>query len=276
MKIRPSVKKAMERLHIKEPKKNQLKIINSVLDRHDTMVIAPTSYGKSLLYQIPAVIQKDSMTIVVEPLLALIHDQVQKLQKLGIPAAYLDSTQSKRERKEVIDSLRNGKVQILYLAPERLEMGILSLIEKNNQIGIVAVDESHCIISCGQTFRESYLKIGKYIDQLKQRPVIVALSATAIPEDRPKIIELLSMREVKTFEMSLYRSNLRFMKRITTDRKEKLEELKRCLKKYRKHTAIVFCSTIEHTEKVAEEPRKESGRRNVVRRETSRRCDQRA
>lgn len=252
MKIRPSVKKAIEQLHIEKLRKNQLKVINAILDGNDTMVIAPVSYGKSLLYQIPAVIQKDSMTIVIEPLLALIHDQVKKLQELGISAAYLDSTQSNHEREEIIDNLHNGKIQILYLAPERLETDILSWIEQHNQIGMVVVDECHCVATWGYTFRESYLKIGEYIDQLKQHPVVVALSATALPGDRPKIMELLSMRDAKTFEMSLYRSNLRFMKRMTLSRKEKLKELKYCLKKYRKNTAIVFCSTIEHTEKVAE------------------------
>lgn len=207
MKLRPSVKKAMEQLHIEKLKRNQLKPINAILDGHDTLVIAPTSYGKSLLYQIPAVIQED-MTIVLEPLLALIHDQVQKLRKFGISAAYLDSTQSQSARKEVIDALRDGDIQILYLAPERLETGILSLIEDNNKISMIIVDECHCAAAWGHTFRESYLTIGEYIDRLKQHPVVVALSATVLPEDRLEVMELLSMRKVKTFEMSLYRSNL--------------------------------------------------------------------
>lgn len=256
MKLRPSVKKAMEQLHIKKLKQNQVKPINSILDRHDTLVIAPTSYGKSLLYQIPAVIQEDAMTIVIEPLLALIHDQVQKLQNLGISAAYLDSTLSGSEQDAVIKNLRDGEVQILYIAPERLETGILSKIEKKNKIGMIIVDECHCVASWGHTFRKSYLTIGEYIDHLKKRPVIVALTATALPEDQPEIMELLSMRKVRTFEMSLYRSNLRFMKRMTPSRKEQLKELKRCLKKYREHTAIVFCSTIQHAEGVAGELKK--------------------
>ena len=256
MKLKPCVKEAMEQLHIERLKKNQIKPINAILDGRDTMVIAPTSYGKSLLYLIPAVIQTDAVSVVIEPLLALIHDQVQKLQALGISATYLDSTQSKSEREDIMAALHDGAVQIFYLAPERLETGILSEIEENNKIGMIVVDECHCVVSWGQTFRESYLTIGESIDRLEERPVVVALSATALPEDRPEIMELLSMREVKTFEMSMYRSNLSFMKRMTPSRKEQFNELKRCLKKYRKHTAIVFCSTKQYAESVAGELRK--------------------
>ena len=95
MKIKKSVKEAMKQLQIKKLRRNQIKPINSVLDGRDTMVIAPTSYGKSLLYQIPAIVNGKKLTVVIEPLLALIHDQVEKLQGLGIAAFYLDSTQSR-------------------------------------------------------------------------------------------------------------------------------------------------------------------------------------
>ncbi len=253
MKLKPSVKKAMEKLHVDKLRRNQIKPINAIMDGNDTLVIAPTSFGKSLIYQIPAIIQKDALTIVLEPLLALIHDQVHKLKKLKISAAYLDSTQSRHERKSVMDDLRNRKIQILYIAPEQLDSGILSQIERFNDIGMIVIDECHCVTAYGYTFRESYLNIGEYICSLKKHPVVVALSATALPEDRPLIIKLLSMQDVKSFEMSLYRSNLRFMKRRISSRKEQLRELKRCLKKYRKNTAIVFCATKHIAESVAEE-----------------------
>ena len=126
MKIRPNIKQAMEMLKIEKLRKNQLKPINASLDGHDTMVIAPTSFGKSLLYLIPALTQDTGITIVIEPLLALIHDQAHKLRKLDISASYLDSTQSKSEQRTVIDDLRKCRVKILYVAPERLETGILS------------------------------------------------------------------------------------------------------------------------------------------------------
>lgn len=256
MKLKPSVKEAMKLLHIDKLKKNQLKPINTILDGNDILVIAPTSFGKSLIYQIPALIQHDTLTIVLEPLLVLIHDQVQKLQDLGVSATYLDSTQSEAEQRDIVAALHDRDIQILYLAPERLDTGILSQIEQTNQIGMIVVDECHCVVSWGHTFRESYLTIGEYIDGLKKHPVVVALSASALPDDLPEIMELLSMRETKIVKMKLYRSNLRFMKRMTSSRQEQLKELKHCLKKYRQDTAIVFCNTKEHAEGVAKELKK--------------------
>ena len=180
----------------------------------------------------------------------MIHDQVEKLQSLGISAAYLDSTQADKEQDAVMKNLCNGDVQILYMAPERLETNILSQIEKKNQVGMVVVDECHCVAVWGNTFRKAYLTIGEYIDQLKEHPAVVALSATALPEDRPEIIALLSMRKVKTFEMNLYRNNLRFMKRMTSSRKEQLKELKRCLKKYPKSGQLLCFAVRYHMRKV--------------------------
>lgn len=161
MKLRKSVKKAMAQLHIDKLRRNQLKPINTILDERDTLVIAPTSFGKSLIYLIPALAQKTGITIVIEPLIALMHDQVQKLKKLDISAAYLDSTQTTAERKAVVDDLNSGCIKILYIAPERLESDILSLIEENNQIQIVVVDECHCVTTWGNTFRDAYLSIRK-------------------------------------------------------------------------------------------------------------------
>lgn len=252
MKLKKTVKEAMELLQIKKLKRNQIKPINSILGKHDTLVIAPTSYGKSLIYQIPAVIQKKKLTVVVEPLLALIHDQVEKLQNLGIPAVYLDSTQTDKEQNTVKENLRNGDVQILYMAPERLETNILSQIEKKNEIGMVVVDECHCVTTWGNTFRETYQTIGEHIEGLKKRPIVVALSASVLPEDRPQILKYLSTKKVKTFEMSLYRSKLQFMKRTVSSRKNQLRELKRSLKKYHKNRTIIFCATKHIAESVGE------------------------
>ena len=147
MKIKKSVKEAMKQLQIKKLRRNQIKPINSVLDGRDTMVIAPTSYGKSLLYQIPAIVNGKKLTVVIEPLLALIHDQVEKLQGLGIAAFYLDSTQSRPEQRQVMELLDEGKVTLLYIAPERLETGILLQLERHNKISLVVIDECHCVVS---------------------------------------------------------------------------------------------------------------------------------
>lgn len=256
MKIRKSVKRAMDLLQIEKLRKNQLKPINAILDGHDTMVIAPTSFGKSLLYLIPALAQGTGITIVIEPLLALIHDQVHKLRKLDISASYLDSTQSKSERRTVIDDLRKCRIKILYVAPERLETGILSLIEMFCKIKMIVVDECHCVTTWGSTFRDAYQSISKCIDTLEHHPVIVALSATAIPEDRPRIMKLLSMRKAKEFKVSLYRSKLSLMKKNVPSGYGHLSALKKCLKKYHRHTTIVFCNTKAAAENVAKELKK--------------------
>lgn len=251
MKIRKEVKAAMKQLHIEKLRRNQLKPINCVLDGKDTMLIAATSFGKSLVAHIPAVTLKDRLTVIIEPLTALSHDQVQELQERDIAAAYLDSTQSRFDRKGVTEALRNGEVQILYLSPEQLETGILSWLEESNRIGLVVVDECHCVTAWGNTFRESYLYIGEYIDSLKDRPTVLAMSASAMPEDRDEIMELLSMRDAKCIVTSLYRSNLHFMKQSVTSRKEQLKVLKKYIKKFRKHTTVVYCSTKKTVEEVA-------------------------
>lgn len=241
----------MSLLQIEKLRPHQLKPINAILDNKDTMIIAPTSFGKSIIYLIPAVIQKYTVTIVIEPLLALMHDQFKKLQALGVAAAYLDSTQSIEDKEETIAGLRNGNIQILYIAPERLETDILLLIQRFRRIGMIVVDECHCVTSWGYSFRDAYLRIGEYIDSLKYHPVIVALSATALPEDRPQIMELLSMHKTQCFEMDLYRSNLCFLKKTTPSRKEQQKALKKAMRKYYQNTAIVFCATKHAVEQVA-------------------------
>lgn len=251
MKIRPNIKQAMETLKIEKLRKNQLKPINAILDGHDTMVIAPTSFGKSLIYLIPAIIHQNKLTVVIEPLLALMHDQVQKLRSLGIAAAYLDSTQSKSERSIVVEQLQARKIQILYISPERIENSILPWVEGFYQIGMIVVDECHCVVSWGDTFRKAYRVIGESLGALKHRPVITALSATAFPEDRPRIAELLNMHEVKYFEMSLYRSNLCLMKKIIPSRSLQIKALKKCMKKYHCSATMIFCNTKRAVEYVA-------------------------
>lgn len=249
MKVRKSVKNAMQLLHIQKLRRNQLKPINSILDGRDTLLIAPTSFGKSLVYLIPAVVQSQSLTIVIEPLLSLIHDQVDKLHRLDIAAAYLDSTQSKQEQNKVRKQLEKQKLSILYIAPERLEFLPPELYE--NTIDIIAVDECHCVTSWGYSFRDAYLRIGDFIDSLEKRPVVVAMTATAPPEDRSQIMTLLNMKDAQCFSVSLYRSNLHFLKRAAASRKEQQKALKKCMNKYHKNTTIVYCTTKHAVEQVA-------------------------
>lgn len=253
MKIRKKVKSAMEQLHIEKLRPNQLKPINRILDGKDTLLIAATSFGKSIAAQIAAIILslEHKLTIIIEPLTALSHDQVKKLQKLGIAAVYLDSTQSKDERQTVREMLENQELTILYLSPEKLNPNFIPHEIYKNDIGLVVVDECHCVTAWGHTFREDYLHIGEFIDSLKHRPTILAMTASAPPEDRNEIMELLSMRDAKCITNSLNRSNLHFMKQMVTSRPEQIKNLKKHLKKFHRHTTIIYCSTQNTVEEIA-------------------------
>lgn len=251
MKIRKSVKAAMEQLQVTKLRPNQLKPINRVLDGKDTLLIAATSFGKSLVAHIPAVINHDKLTIIIEPLTALMHEQVETLQACGIAAAYLDSTQNKHERHEARQRLEDRELTILYLSPERLNSECIPHEIYKNDVALVVVDECHCVTSWGHTFREDYLHIGDFIDSLKHRPTVLAMTASAPPEDRDKIIKLLSMRDAKCIAASLYRSNLHFMKHSVSSRQEQIKVLKKCVRKFHKHTTIIYCSTKKAVEEVA-------------------------
>lgn len=251
MKIRKTVKAAMEQLRVEKLRPNQLKPINRILDGKDTLLIAATSFGKSLVAQIPAVINHDKLTIIIEPLTALMHEQVEVLQALGIAAAYLDSTQNRQTQNAVREMLEKQKLTILYLSPERLNPDFIPHEIYANKVGLVVVDECHCVTTWGHTFREDYLHIGDFIDSLKHRPTVLAMTASAPPEDRKEIMELLSMRNAKCIATSLYRSKLHFMKHSVTSRQEQIKVLKKCVRKFHKHTTIVYCSTKKAVEEVA-------------------------
>ena len=251
MKIRKEVKTAMERLHVEKLRPNQLKPISRVLDGKDTLLVAATSFGKSLVAQVPAVIDHDKLTLIVEPLTALMHEQVEALQAHGIAAAYLDSTQSKQERSDVLRQLKDRKLTILYLSPERLDPEFIPYEIYANDVGLVVVDECHCVTAWGHTFRGDYLHIGKFIDSLEHRPTVLAMTASAPPEDRKEIMELLSMRDAKCITNSLYRSNLHFMKHSVTSRREQIKVLQKCVRKFHKHTTIVYCSTKKAVEEIS-------------------------
>lgn len=250
MKIRKEVKSALKQLHIEKLRPNQLKPINRVLDGKDTLLIAATSFGKSLIAQIPAIINHDKLTIIIEPLTALSHDQVEKLQEYGVAAAYLDSTQSLREQEAVRKKLKKQALTILYLSPERLKPDIMPHEICKNTVGLVVIDECHCVTSWGHTFREDYLHIGEFIDSLKERPTVLAMTASAPPEDRDEIMGLLSMRDAKCISTNLYRSNFHFIKQSVTSRSEQIKVLKKSLKKFHKHTTIVYCSTKKAVEEI--------------------------
>ena len=250
MKLRKSVKAAMNILCIENLRQNQQKPINAILDGKDTMVIAPTSFGKSLIYQIPAVIS-DGLTVVIEPLLALMHDQAQKLNGLGVPAACLNSTLSTKDRKSVWRKIKENRLKLLYLTPEQLAHGILQELSIHVRIDIVVVDECHCVTMWGSTFRNGYLGIGEQLNKLPYHPTVVAMSASVVPAERKAIMESLSMTDVKLCVFPLYRSNLVFSQKSVKSRKAATAELLRVMTHYHQNTTIIFCNTVKAAESVA-------------------------
>ncbi len=188
-------------------RKGQEDIISKIINGEDVLAIMPTGGGKSICYQMPA-LMLEGITIVISPLISLMKDQVDTLKDMGIKGALINSTLSATEEKEVINNLENSEIKILYIAPERLEsFEFLSVISKCN-ISQIAIDEAHCISQWGHDFRGSYRKISNFISLLQKRPIITAFTATASQEVREDIINLLKLNNPKVFITGFDRENL--------------------------------------------------------------------
>jgi ATP-dependent DNA helicase RecQ len=192
-----------------EFKPGQEEIISSLLQGNDTMVIMPTGAGKSLCFQIPALIF-DGVTLVISPLIALMKDQVDALGALGIAATFINSTLSSREVELRLDAARNGDYKLLYVAPERLESEEGRRWLQELPISLVAIDEAHCVSQWGHDFRPSYCNIALFITELHQRPIIGAFTATATEDVQKDIKELLSLHQPQLFITGFDRKNLSF------------------------------------------------------------------
>lgn len=188
-------------------RKGQENIINTILEKQDVLAIMPTGGGKSICYQIPA-LMLDGMTIVISPLISLMKDQVDTLKDMGIKGAFINSSLSSAEEKAIIDEIKKGDVKILYIAPERLESYDFINIISDCSISQIAIDEAHCISQWGHDFRSSYRKISGFINLLKVRPIVTAFTATASEEVREDIIKLLNLRKPKVFITGFDRENL--------------------------------------------------------------------
>ncbi len=252
MDIKKIIKEAAEKLRINKLRKHQVKPINSIISGNDTFVIAPTSAGKSAIFQLPAIMHADTSTIVIEPTLALMHNQVSKLQDLNIEAAYIDSMMTPKEKGNVMMRMLEGEIRILYVSPERFCSEDFQYAFNRWKVSMVVVDESHCVFDWGYSFRDSYLRIGDTIDTLQKRPVISAFTATASPTDIKEICNLLHMTNPKVFVNNLYRKNLVYIKKSAVDKEQKKKFLIKYLRKYHKHSSIVYCNTHRAVEAVYE------------------------
>lgn len=187
----------------------QKEIITTLLAKQDALGVLPTGGGKSICYQLPALIMP-GLTVVVSPLISLMKDQVDTLQQQGIAAAYLNSTISEGDFQAIIAQLNQGAIKLLYVAPERLENnGFTEFLSRQN-IAMVAVDEAHCVSQWGFDFRPSYRNIHQFVQQLPQRPVIAAFTATATTVVQEDIVKQLHLRDPKVFINSFDRPNIKF------------------------------------------------------------------
>ncbi|MEK3733865.1 MULTISPECIES: DNA helicase RecQ [Paenibacillus] len=188
-------------------REGQKKIVDSLLRGRDTLGIMPTGGGKSICYQIPALMHP-GLTLVISPLISLMKDQVDALTTAGISAAYINSTLSGKEVNERIRAAKRGDLKLLYVAPERLELDWFREEMAGLDISIVAVDEAHCVSQWGHDFRTSYLAVAPFVDALPQRPIVAAFTATATPEVMEDMQRLLQLDQPQVFVTGLGRDNL--------------------------------------------------------------------
>ncbi|MGG7159514.1 DNA helicase RecQ [Clostridium baratii] len=191
-------------------RKGQEEIINEIINKKDVVAIMPTGGGKSICYQVPALIL-DGITIVISPLISLMKDQVDGLNSMGINSAYINSSLSNLEINDILLKVKNEDIKILYIAPERLEsMEFLNTIS-NAKVAQIAVDEAHCVSQWGHDFRSSYRRISKFINILRERPIVSAFTATATKEVREDIVKLLDLNNPKVFISGFDRENLKII-----------------------------------------------------------------
>ncbi|WP_066306337.1 DNA helicase RecQ [Bacillus sp. FJAT-29814] len=230
----------------------QEQAIQSVLAGNNTICVMPTGGGKSICYQIPALILQGT-TIVISPLISLMKDQVDALIQAGIPATFINSSLSYSEANERIQGAKQGEYKLLYIAPERLESPDFIEDLRNMDIPLVAVDEAHCISQWGHDFRPSYRHIQKMIDSLPQTPNVLALTATATPKVREDICSLLAIDDENTIITGFERENLSFSVIKGQDR---IKYLLDYLKKNDKEAGIIYAATRKNVDTLYERLRK--------------------
>ncbi|HAZ54996.1 MAG TPA: ATP-dependent DNA helicase RecQ, partial [Franconibacter helveticus] len=221
-------------------------IINTVLEGRDCLVVMPTGGGKSLCYQIPALV-KEGLTVVVSPLISLMKDQVDQLLANGVAAACLNSTQSRDQQLEVIAGCCTGQVRLLYIAPERLMMD--NFIDQLSRwpLSMIAVDEAHCISQWGHDFRPEYALLGQLRQHLPQVPFI-ALTATADDTTRLDIVRLLGLQDPLIQISSFDRPNIRYM---LMEKFKPLDQLMRYVQEQRGKSGIIYCNSRAKVEDTA-------------------------
>lgn len=225
-------------------------IVEALLAGHDVLGVMPTGAGKSVCYQIPAALSPGA-TLVISPLISLMRDQVDALNDLGMPAAFINTTQTPDEQAMVFAQAAAGQIKLLYVAPERLETGRFRDFAARTPISLIAVDEAHCVSQWGQDFRSSYLGIGDFIAGLPQRPPVGAFTATATERVRRDIVGLLGLRNPAVTVTGFDRPNLYFDV-VKLETKYKAAWVARYVADHPDESGIVYCATRKTTEALAD------------------------
>ena len=227
-------------------------LIDALLSGRDVMGVMPTGAGKSLCYQIPSMLL-GGVTLVVSPLISLMKDQVAQLRNAGMPAAYINSSLSSAQYREVLRRAEDGRYKIIYIAPERLGTEAFMAFARETQISLIAVDEAHCVSQWGQDFRPSYLNIPGFVDALPARPAIGAFTATATAEVKRDIHRLLNLNDPLNITTGFDRPNLYFE---VVKPKNKSSYFIELISKHYGECGIVYCATRRAVDTVCADLRK--------------------
>lgn len=226
----------------------QESIIESIISGNDAFAVMPTGAGKSVCYQIPAVLLP-GITLVISPLISLMQDQVKALNEAGVPAAYINSSLTDREYFDTVSQARRGKYKIIYVAPERLTTEGFLRLAQDVEISMLTVDEAHCISQWGQDFRPSYMRIVEFVEQLDKRPIISAFTATATENVRKDIVHTLRLNKPYTLVTGFDRENLFFQ---VDKPKDKTQYVLDYIREHEGESGIIYCATREKVDNLYE------------------------
>ncbi|MCG8499949.1 MAG: DNA helicase RecQ [Firmicutes bacterium] len=229
-------------------KKGQEKIISSILQQQDTLAIMPTGGGKSICYQLPALLLP-GVTLVISPLISLMKDQVDALNNLGIASTFINSALSQREFEDRMYLASKGQYKLIYIAPERLESERFLDLLRNLSVSLIAIDEAHCVSHWGHDFRPSYLSITPFIDRLSHRPIIAAFTATATTDVKQDIVSLLALRSPGVFVTGFDRENLTFTVRKGVNKSDFITDY---LSTHKNQSGIIYAATRKEVDKLHE------------------------